>query len=213
MKVSLSILTVDYANVEQSLAPILDDIDYIHMDVMDGEFVPNISFGYAFISSLRKLTTKPFDTHLMINHPQNYIEQFAKAGSQYITFHVEADCDVLEVINQIHSQNVKAGISIKPGTSVEEIEKYLPYVDMVLVMSVEPGFGGQKFMPQSVDKVKKLKELRETNNYNYLINIDGGINNITAAYIDEYVDLAVSGSYVLNAVNPKENLTKLKNIR
>ena len=213
MKVSLSILTVDYANVEQSLAPILDDIDYIHMDVMDGEFVPNISFGYAFIGSLRKLTTKPFDTHLMINHPQNYIEQFAKAGSQYITFHVEADCDVLEVINQIHSQNVKAGISIKPGTSVEEIEKYLPYVDMVLVMSVEPGFGGQKFMPSSVDKVKKLKELREANNYNYLINIDGGINNVTAAYIDEYVDLAVSGSYVLNAVNPKDNLTKLKNIR
>ena len=139
MKVSLSILTVDYANVEKSLSNIINDIDYVHMDVMDGEFVPNISFGYAFVKSLRKLTNKEFDTHLMMMHPQNYIKQFADAGSQYITFHVEADCDVKETIDLIHSHNVKAGISIKPNTKVEEILEYLPYVDMVLVMSVEPG--------------------------------------------------------------------------
>ena len=212
MKVSLSILTIDYANVKESLDNIIDDIDYVHMDVMDGEFVPNISFGYTFIASLRKLTNKVFDTHLMIMHPQNYIEQFANAGSNYITFHVEADCDVLKTIKKIKSYGVKAGLSIKPGTPVSEIEKYLPYLDMVLVMSVEPGFGGQKFMTDSVLKCKELKELKEKNGYSYLINIDGGINNLTAPYIKDYVDLAVSGSYVLNAVNPKENLMKLKNM-
>ena len=145
-------------------------------------------------------------------HPQNYIEQFVKAGSQYITFHVEADCDVLETIKLIKSYGIKAGISIKPKTSVEEIEKYLPYVDMVLVMSVEPGFGGQKFMSSAIDKVKKLKELKENNNYDYLINIDGGINGETAPLISKYVDLAVSGSYICNAANPNERIDILKNL-
>lgn len=212
MKVSLSILTVDYANVEKSLSNIINDIDYVHMDVMDGEFVPNISFGYAFVKALRKLTTKEFDTHLMMMHPQNYIKQFADAGSQYITFHVEADCNVKETIELIKSYNVKAGISIKPNTRVEDILEYLPYVDMVLVMSVEPGFGGQSFMPNSIDKVKLLKELKDKNNYNYLINIDGGIKDTTAPYVSEYVDMAVVGSYICNADNPKENLLKIKNI-
>lgn len=212
MKVSLSILTVDYYNVEKSLASIVNDIDYLHLDVMDGEFVPNISFGYSFVASLKKKINKPFDTHLMIKHPQNYIENFVKAGSDYITFHTEADCDVMETINLIKSYGIKAGISIKPKTKVEEIKKYLPYVDMVLIMSVEPGFGGQKFMMDSVDKVRLLKELREENGYSYLINIDGGVNDKTAPYISEYVDLAVSGSYVVNAECPKDNLEKLKNI-
>lgn len=212
MKVSLSILTVDYANVEKSLSNIINDIDYVHMDVMDGEFVPNISFGYAFVKALRKLTTKEFDTHLMMMHPQNYIKQFADAGSQYITFHVEADCNVKETIELIKSYKVKAGISIKPNTRVEDILEYLPYVDMVLVMSVEPGFGGQSFMPNSIDKVKLLKELKDKNNYNYLINIDGGIKDTTAPYVSEYVDMAVVGSYICNADNPKENLLKIKNI-
>ena len=148
----------------------------------------------------------------MMVHPQNYIEQFVKAGSQYITFHVEADCDVLKTIELIHSFGIKAGISIKPKTSVAEIEKYLPYVDMVLVMSVEPGFGGQKFMPIAIDKVKELKELRNKNNYNYLINIDGGINGDTAPLISDYVDLAVSGSYICNATNPDERIEVLKKL-
>ncbi|MGM9969858.1 MAG: ribulose-phosphate 3-epimerase [Anaeroplasma sp.] len=212
MKVSLSILTVDYANVEKTLAPIINDVDYIHMDVMDGEFVPNISFGYNFIASLRKITEKPFDTHLMIKHPQNFIEQFAKAGSNFITFHVEADCDVVDTINQVKKYGVKAGISIKPSTSVDDIIEYLPLVDMVLVMSVEPGFGGQKFMPTAIEKVKRLKELKNTHGYNYLINIDGGINDVTANYINDYVDLVVSGSYVVNACDSLGNLNRLKNI-
>lgn len=212
MKVSLSILTVDYANVEKSLRSIIDDIDYVHLDVMDGEFVPNISFGYGFIKSLRKITDKVFDTHLMIQHPQNYIKEFAEAGSQYITFHVEADCDVLKTIDLIHSYNIKAGISIKPNTSVEQIKKYLPYVDMVLIMSVEPGFGGQKFMENSIEKAKMLKDLKQKNNYHYLINIDGGIKDTTAPFVKDYVDMAVVGSYICNAENPYENLLKIKNI-
>ena len=212
MKVSLSILTVDYYNIENSIKDIIDDLDYIHMDVMDGEFVPNISFGYSFIGALNKKIDTTIDTHLMIMHPENYIEQFVKAGSDYITFHVEADCNVMKTIDLIHSYGVKAGISIKPKTNLEDILEYLPYVDMVLVMSVEPGFGGQSFMPISIDKCKKLKELRMENNYNYLINIDGGINDKTAPLISNYVDLAVSGSFVCNNSNPHEALLKLKNI-
>ncbi len=212
MKVSLSILTIDYYNIENSIKDIIDDLDYIHMDVMDGEFVPNISFGYSFIGALNKRIDTTIDTHLMIMHPQNYIEQFVKAGSDYITFHVEADCNVMKTIDLIHSYGVKAGISIKPKTNIEDILEYLPYVDMVLVMSVEPGFGGQSFMPNSIDKCKRLKELRTQNNYNYLINIDGGINDKTAPLISNYVDLAVSGSFVCNNSNPQEALLKLKNI-
>jgi ribulose-phosphate 3-epimerase len=212
MDVALSILTVDYADVRKSLENILDCVDYVHLDVMDGEFVPNISFGYSFIKSLRKLTDKPFDTHLMMVHPNHYIKQFVEAGSDYITFHIEADCDAKETIDLIHSFNVKAGISIKPNTSVDEIKDLLPYLDMVLVMSVEPGFGGQKFMPIAIDKVKLLSELKKNNNYKYIINIDGGIKDSTAVYIKDYVDLAVSGSYILNSESPKENALKLKEL-
>ena len=213
MKVSLSILTADFANMESSLSEALSSTDYVHMDIMDGEFVPNISIGPAFVKSIRKITDKPFDTHLMIMHPQNYIKQFVDAGSQYITFHVEADCDVKKTIDLIHSYNIKAGISIKPKTSVLDIKKYLPYVDMVLVMSVEPGFGGQSFMMDSIEKVKELNELRKENGYSYLINIDGGIKDTTAPYISKYVDLAVSGSYVCNADNPKERIDILHAIK
>lgn len=213
MKVSLSILTVDYLRVKESLENYIDDVDYVHLDVMDGVFVPNISFGPAFIKSLRKIDeNKIFDTHLMIEYPDRYIKEFSEAGSQYITFHVEASSDVLKTIELIKSYNVKAGISIKPKTTVEEIEKYLPYVDMVLVMSVEPGFGGQKFMDSAVDKVKRLSKLKKANNYSYLINIDGGINDVTGLKIKDYVDLAVSGSYVVNNKDPKEAINKLHNL-
>jgi ribulose-phosphate 3-epimerase len=212
MKVSLSILTADFANMESSLHDALEITDYVHMDIMDGEFVPNISIGPAFVKAIRKITDKPFDTHLMIMHPQNYIKQFVDAGSQYITFHVEADCDIKKTIDLIKSYGVKAGISIKPKTKVEYMLEYLPLVDMVLVMSVEPGFGGQSFMMDSIDKVKALKELKEKNNYSYLINIDGGIKDSTAPLISPYVDLAVSGSYECNAENPKERIDILHNL-
>ena len=210
MKISLSILSCDYSDVKGSLQNTFEAVDFIHLDVMDGVFVNNISFGPAFIASLRNLTDKPFDTHLMIQYPDKYIERFAEVGSQYITFHVEADCDIKSTIQKIKDCGCKAGISIKPTTPVDSIKEYLPYVDMVLVMSVEPGFGSQPFMPIAIDKVKQLKELKEKFNYNYLINIDGGINGDTAPLISNYVDLAVSGSYICNASNPKERIEVLK---
>ena len=213
MKVSLSILTADFANMESSLSEALSSTDYVHMDIMDGEFVPNISIGPAFVKSIRKITDKPFDTHLMIMHPQNYIKQFVDAGSQFITFHVEADCDVLKTIDLINSYNIKAGISIKPKTKVIDIKKYLPYEEMVLVLSDEPGFGGQSFMMDSKEKVKEINEQREENGNSYIINIDGGIKDTTAPYISKYVDLAVSGSYVCNADNPKERIDILHAIK
>lgn len=212
MKISLSVLSCDYADVKGSLSKTFDAVDYIHLDVMDGVFVNNISFGPAFIQSLRKLTDKPFDTHLMIQYPEKYIERFAEVGSQYITFHVEATCDVMNTINQIKKAGCKAGISIKPSTPVEDIKKYLPYLDMVLVMSVEPGFGSQPFMPVAIDKVKELKELKDRKNYNYLINIDGGINLKTMPLVKAYLDVAVSGSYICNSDNPVEAAKKLKEI-
>ncbi len=212
MKVSLSVLNVDYTKVYENLKDILDDVDYVHLDVMDGEFVPNISFGPDFVKSLKKVSKRPFDTHLMIKHPLNYIEKFVDAGSDYITFHVEADNDPMMVINKIKSFNVKAGISIKPNTPIEDIKEFLPFVDMVLVMSVEPGFGGQSFMESAVDKVKELKRLKEKFEYEYLINIDGGINQETGKKISPYVDLAVVGSYLTKAVNKKERLEELKSL-
>ena len=211
MKISLSILTLDFANVEKTFVPLSNKVDYIHMDIMDAEFVPNISFGYSVVGALRKLTDKPFDTHLMMVHPQNYIEQFVKAGSQYITFHVEADCDVLKTIELIHSFGIKAGISIKPKTSVAEIEKYLPYVDMVLVMSVEPGFGGQKFMESSIEKIKKLNQIIEENGYDCLIEVDGGINQETANLVKEAgADILVAGSYIAKSENVSKAIKSLK---
>ena len=212
MKVSLSILTADFSNFEKSVGKVMKESDYIHLDVMDGEFVPNISIGPAFVKSIRKLTDKPFDTHLMIRHPNNYIKEFVEAGSQYITFHIEADCNAKEVIDLIHSYGIKAGISIKPKTSVKVIEELLPYLDMVLIMSVEPGFGGQKFMPVAIDKAKELKELKDKYGYNYLINIDGGINDKTLPLVKDYLDLAVSGSFVCNAEDQIKNLNILKNM-
>lgn len=212
MNVSLSILTIDYGKVAEELAILEKELEYLHLDVMDGNFVPNISFGPAFIQSLRNYSKLIFDTHLMIENPLQYIEKFSKAGSDYITIHIESQGDIMCCLEKIKSYGIKAGLSIKPNTKVEEIKPYLPLLDMVLVMSVEPGFGGQVFMESSIEKVKELKSLREQNNYHYLINIDGGINDKTAPKIAPYVDLAVSGSYVLNAENPIQNLNILKNI-
>lgn len=201
MKLSLSILNVDYSNIEKHLNPLFDKLDYVHLDVMDGVFVPNLSFGPELIKSVRKLTDKPFDTHLMIVNPDKYIKEYVDAGSDIITFHYEASSDVMRTIKLIKSYGVKAGISIKPNTPVSEIEKYLPYLDLVLIMSVEPGFGGQKFMPSAIEKVKRLKELKDENNYSYLINIDGGINGETIKFVRDYLDLVVVGSYILKSDN------------
>mgnify|MGYP002623768540 CR=1 FL=1 len=211
MKLSVSILNIDYKNIEKNLNDIIDDIDYVHLDVMDGVFVKNLSFGPALIKSIRPLTEKTFDTHLMIINPEKYIKDYVDAGSNIITFHVEATGDVLGTINLIKSYNVKAGLSIKPNTEVNAIKEFLPYLDMVLIMSVEPGFGGQKFMENSIAKAKELQELKKKNNYHYEVNIDGGINNETIKKVKDYLDVCVVGSYIVSDKNPKEKIELIRN--
>lgn len=210
MIISPSILSADFKKLESSINEV-KNAPFLHIDIMDGEFVPNISFGPMVQLQIRpSFKEQVFDTHLMIIHPQNYIDAFAKAGSDYITFHIEADCDAKEVIDKIHSLNIKAGLSIKPGTSVDKIKPYLPYLDMVLVMSVEPGFGGQSFMDNSIPKISELKRLREENDYNYLISVDGGINDKTIKLVaNAGVDVAVVGSYLFKQTNKEEEIEKL----
>jgi len=213
MKVALSILTVDYKDVSGSLKSYAKDCDYIHMDVMDGVFVPNISFGPSIQKQIRKeFKDMIFDTHLMIIDPIKYIKEFVDAGSDYITFHIEAKSNIDDTIDLIHSYGKKAGISIKPNTNPEVLIPYLNKLDLVLVMSVEPGFGGQKFMPNSIDKIKWLSDYKKKNNLNYLISVDGGINKDTYKFVlDAGTDLAVMGSFLYKSENPNEWITKIEN--
>ncbi|MDE7162348.1 MAG: ribulose-phosphate 3-epimerase, partial [Anaeroplasmataceae bacterium] len=188
------------------------DIQYLHLDIMDGHFVPNISFGPSLVKSIHKENQFILDTHLMISDPMKYIPDFVNAGSDFITFHLEAVDDPKAVIDYIHKHNVKAGISIKPNTKVEALLPYLSFVDLVLIMSVEPGFGGQQFMENAIDKVSYLKKIKEQKGYSYLISIDGGITDETLPKVAFYLDLAVVGSYITGAVDPLKNIQKLKHI-
>lgn len=212
MLVSPSFLTCDFSKLKESLDEIKDSVKYFHVDVMDGNFVPNLTFGPKFIKDFRKYYDNIFDVHLMISNPYNYIKDYAEAGSDIITFHYESSSNVLDTINEIKKYNKLVGLSIKPGTSVSEIKEYLPLLDLVLVMSVEPGFGGQKFMPSALDKINELKKLKDDNNYKYIIEVDGGVN---ASTIDDCVnagvEMVVAGSYIMNADNKIERINFLKN--
>lgn len=210
MEISLSILNINYNHIQKSLDQFKKNIKYLHLDIMDGHFVPNISFGPALVSSIHKENDFILDTHLMISDPKKYIQSFVEAGSDYITFHLEAVQNTMELIDYIHSFKVKAGISIKPNTKVEDLLPYLPYVDLVLIMSVEPGFGGQKFINESIEKVKKLRKWKEEKGLSYLISIDGGINDMTLKKVKQYLDLAVVGAYLTAVKDPLENIYKLK---
>lgn len=210
MKLSLSILDFDLSNLNNELEPLYDSIDYIHLDVMDGVFVPNISFGPALIKSLRNKTKVVFDTHLMITEPIRYIEKFVSAGSDIITIHLEATKEIRKTLELIKSHNILAGISIKPKTNVDEILPYLDLVDLVLVMSVEPGFGGQKFMENSIKKLEALRELQLK--YNFKISIDGGINLETIKLIKDKTDIFVVGSQVAKADDKIMTIKKLKDV-
>ena len=210
-KVSPSILSCDFSKLKEDIDSIVNHVEYLHIDVMDGVFVNNISFGIPVIKSIRPHYDIVFDTHLMIVNPERYIEAFAKAGADLITFHIEATCDPENVINLIHSKGLKAGISLRPKTNVMDLKPYLDKVELVLVMSVEPGFGGQKFDPNALDKIKWLKEQKTSNNYNYEIEVDGGINGETAKLCLEVgADVLVSGSYIFNASDRLERINTLK---
>lgn len=175
-------------------------VEYLHLDVMDGIFVPNISFGPCVISSVRPVSDLVFDVHLMITDPLRYIDSFAKAGADIITIHYESCDNQLQTLRYIRSLGIKPSVSIKPGTDTQVLEPLLPEVDMVLVMSVEPGFGGQKFMPETLEHVRDLVRYRKEGGYNYDIEIDGGINRDNVAQVvDAGVNVVVAGSAIFGA--------------
>lgn len=194
--VAPSILSADFANLEKEIKAVAAaGADWIHVDVMDGRFVPNITIGIPVVKSLKKVSPIPLDVHLMIEEPERYIEDFIKAGSDYLTIHIEATKDPAAVLKRIRELGAKSGISLRPRTPVEDILPLLPLCDLVLVMTVEPGFGGQSFMHDQIAKITRLRAEIQNKNLNCLIEIDGGINDETAKLCRE-ADVFVAGSYV-----------------
>ena len=206
MQIAPSILSSDFARLKEEIESI-KNCDMVHIDVMDGHFVPNLTFGAPVVKCIRKYTDLFFDCHLMISNPLKYAKDFAAAGADLITFHYESDNNPKEVIDEIKRLGCKVGISVKPKTEIEKIYPYLDDVDLVLIMSVEPGFGGQSFMAEVLDKVVKLKEL----NKKFVIEIDGGIDDKTIYQAKEAgVDICVAGSYIFKQKNRIETIKKLK---
>lgn len=211
--VAPSILSADFGNLERDIKMIdRSQAEWVHIDVMDGVFVPNISFGFPVMKPVRKATSKVLDVHLMIVEPEKYVRRFVEAGANYVTFHHEAADEPRAVIAEIKAAGAKAGVSIKPATPAEEIFDYLSEVDMVLVMSVEPGFGGQSFMPHSLDKVRSLRKEIEAKGYDCLIEIDGGISAKNAKVVfDAGVDVVVAGSSVFGADDQEQAIIDILN--
>ena len=209
--VAPSILSADFGNLNRDTLMLnRSAAQWVHVDVMDGVFVPNISFGFPVLKAVKAVSTKTIDTHLMIVDPIRYVGQFAKAGSDYVTFHYEAAEDIAATIEAIHNAGAKAGISIKPKTDVAVLEPWIESVDMVLIMRVEPGFGGQSFIPESLDKVRELRRMIEAHNTECIIEIDGGISATNAAQVyDAGVDVVVAGSAVFCAEDPEAEIVKI----
>lgn len=210
-----SILSADFARLGEDVKDVCArGIDYLHIDVMDGAFVPNISFGSAVMKSLNDTATVPYDVHLMVEEPIRYIGDFVTDNTEFITVHQEACKDLEGTIDAIHELGVKAGVSIKPGTSPEVLDALLPKIDMILVMSVEPGFGGQKFMDGSLPKISYFRDKREECGLDYLIEVDGGISSANSHLVrDAGVDVIVAGSAVFKAADRTEEIKGIKGLK
>lgn len=197
MKISASFLSIQ-EDIQKNIIKLdKTTIDYLHLDIMDGKFVNNKTWKFKDVNKLLKDTTKPKDVHLMVNNVKKYVKQFKKIKPEYITFHFESTNNCFEIMGLIKKYGIKVGISIKPDTPVEKLRPYLQYLDLVLVMSVEPGKGGQEFINSSINKIKELDNLRKENNYQYLIEVDGGINDTNIDILKQNnVDIAVVGSYI-----------------
>jgi len=214
VKIAPSILAADLLNIKNEVINVDNaGAEFIHIDIMDGHFVPNLSFGYNMVKTLRPITKKILDVHLMISPVEPFIKEFINAGSDIISFHPEADKNTKEIISTIKKSNCKVGIAVHPNIKIEEIKEFLNDVDLVIIMTVIPGFGGQKFLEDQVQKISELKEIRKNINANYEIEIDGGINYQTSKIcIDKGADILVAGSYVYGA--PKEEYKdKINSIR
>jgi len=212
VKIAPSILSADFSKLGEEIKDVeRGGADYIHVDVMDGHFVPNITIGPLIVDSIRPITKLPLDVHLMIENPDQYIEAFAKAGADYITVHFEACRHLHRTIQLIKSLGVKAGVVLNPATPVQLIEPILADLDMVLLMTVNPGFGGQKFISSVLPKIKQVKELAEQKGLNLEIEVDGGVNEETAQLcIEAGATVLVAGSAVFNQTNREEAISRLK---
>ena len=210
LKIAPSILSADFCNLERDIRRV-SSADWLHVDVMDGMFVPNISFGFPVMEAVASVCTKPLDVHYMIEQPERYIEQTAKLGAMMMNVHAEATTHLHRTIQEIHAAGMKAGVTLNPSTPVIQLEDVITDVDMVLLMSVNPGFGGQKFIENTIAKTRRLRQLIDQSGSHALIEIDGGVQEQTAPRLVEAgADVLVAGSYVFHSADPEQTISQLK---